>query len=886
LNIGPVSSSEIGAHQGASKVPTRKHLLVLLDGLGASTKGVARLAILVGLELDGELGQVSNHVLDLGVGLGAGLAAKVVKGRDDGQEVVDHSDDDSDTNGVGPDDNDGDDVDVAVVGELAGVLGVALLEVTTGQPAPDTEAGSQDIDNEDGNNQLPRGPGLSTTGHEDEPVLSQSNLKEEDRLGRTPVLDDTAVAQEHSTTDDPGGGSEQNTENNGDHPDLGQLPLDGASLEVSVVVSDGNGGKIGEQSDEDNQIGTNGLVNDDHGGNKVDLKVKTQRNTVLNVGLHALENLAGKLDSIDDGGETGGEEDNIGGSLGSLGGTLDSDTTVSLLQGRSVVDTVTSHSGQVTTLLEHLDDLVLVLGEDLSETVSLLNEVVLGGTSETTVDQTLRVVNLGTKGKHLAGLLGDGDGVTSKHLDGQTENLSLSDGVGSVVTRGVEHGVHAQKLPGLTLLLDGDTEGTETTASELSSLVTVELGLLLGALRHVEDGLGGTLGTDVADTIAGTDGGDALGDGVEGSVLLGDPVARENLTGLGVAAQSKDGDLVDGVEVLDVVGRGDSGNGHHPVDINTLGDVGLTDGQLVGSESTGLVRAENVDTSEGLNGGELLDDSLLLGEVGSTDSEGGGGDNGQTDGDTDNEQNQGVVEQVVVGGLGGSNLQVTEETTNPGCEDPEHDENEKGGTDVVHDSLEVTLVLGALDESSGATNERLAGGSSDNSVGLAALATGGVVASVGHVLVDSERFTSDGGLVTSNERNTLVGLAVVILVVIVGLLLEGVIVDIGEVLLVGLVHLGLLVVTDQADISRDNSTLLNDDNVTSNELTSKDLLLLAVADNNSTHSNITLERSHDISGLLLLVPTDQGVKSQDTTDDTEINPVTKTSSEQNSELHN
>jgi H+-transporting ATPase len=33
---------------------------------------------------------------------------------------------------------------------------------------------------------------------------------------------------------------------------------------------------------------------------------------------------------------------------------------------------ITSHGSQVTTLLEHLDDLVLVLGEDLSETISLL----------------------------------------------------------------------------------------------------------------------------------------------------------------------------------------------------------------------------------------------------------------------------------------------------------------------------------------------------------------------------------------------------------------------------------------------------------------------------------------------------------------------------------
>jgi hypothetical protein len=243
------------------------------------------------------------------------------------------------------------------------------------------------------------------------------------------------------------------------------------------------------------------------------------------------------------------------------------------------------------------------------------------------------------------------------------------------------------------------------------------------------------------------------------------------------------------------------------------------------------------------------------------------------------------VEQVVVGILGGSDLEVTEETTNPSSENPEHDENEQGSTDVVHDGLEVTRVLGTLNKSSGTTNERVTGSSSDNTVGLATLATGGVVTGVGHVLVDGERLTSDGGLITSNERNTLVNLTLIIVIITV-LLLESVVGGVGEVLLVGLEHLGLGVVTDQTDIGRDNGTLLDDNNITSNELTGEDLLLLTVADNDSTHSNITLERSHDIGSLLLLVPTDESVEQKNTTDNTEIDPVTETGSEEDSEFHN
>jgi len=70
----------------------------------------------------------------------------------------------------------------------------------------------------------------------------------------------------------------------------------------------------------------------------------------------------------------------------------------------------------VTTLLQHLDDLVLVFGEDFGKTVGALDKVVLGGTGKTAVDELGRVVDLGSESKHLAGLLGDGNSVTTVNL--------------------------------------------------------------------------------------------------------------------------------------------------------------------------------------------------------------------------------------------------------------------------------------------------------------------------------------------------------------------------------------------------------------------------------------------------------------------------------------
>ena len=60
----------------------------------------------------------------------------------------------------------------------------------------------------------------------------------------------------------------------------------------------------------------------------------------------------------------------------SIGGTLDGNTTVGPLERGRVVNTVTSHSRKMAALLEHLDDLVLVLGRDFREPVGALDEVV------------------------------------------------------------------------------------------------------------------------------------------------------------------------------------------------------------------------------------------------------------------------------------------------------------------------------------------------------------------------------------------------------------------------------------------------------------------------------------------------------------------------------
>jgi len=254
-------------------------------------------SVLINLVRNGDLVQVGKDVLHLGISVGALVASQVVEPGPLVEEIVDNRADDNDTDGVSPDDDGSDDAGVAVVGEeLVVIKRISWLSCSTSQPAEDTEEGCENIDTEDGADELPGWPCVSTTSDEDEPIFSQGNFKEENALDSTEVVNDTSVGKEHGTADDPGAESEHYTQNNGDDPDLGQLPLDGALFEVSIIVSYGNGGQISEQGKEDNKIGSDGLADDNHGGDQVDFQVETQSDTVLDISLHTLENLAGDLD--------------------------------------------------------------------------------------------------------------------------------------------------------------------------------------------------------------------------------------------------------------------------------------------------------------------------------------------------------------------------------------------------------------------------------------------------------------------------------------------------------------------------------------------------------------------------------------------------------------
>ncbi|PMB73754.1 hypothetical protein BM221_001179 [Beauveria bassiana] len=707
--------------------------------------------------------------------------------------------------------------------------GLAVLE-----PSKDTEESGNDIDNQNGARQLPRGNGRPErsvgTGDEDEPVLSEGDFEEENLINVTEVLDDTTVAVvgKHSGEGNPGTDSQDNTKENGHAPELGQVPLDGGLGEGGVVVGNGKSGNIGENSNEDDKLNVQGLGD-----------------TVDNVGVHAVENLAGSLEGINDGTETGGKEDNIGGGSGSIRGTLDGDTSIGLLQRGGIVDTVTSHGNEVTTLLENLDDRVLVLGEDLGETISSLDEIVdlrARHVTTTTETKTLGVVDVGTETELAGSFTSDTDGVTSKHLDGETETLGLIDSAGGIVTRGVRAGHDSEDFPSTLTTLASNTKRTETTGSKFSDTVLVSLVNLLGDGVVLLDGLEnekrGTLDTDDALTLRRLNNSlDLLGDGIEG-VEIENLVLGEDRLGAGVELEGLEESLVNGVNTLLLAGSSQAGSEHQVIGVNALDGEGLSERELVLGQGTGLVRAENLDTSKRLNGRKLLDNGLLLGEVGSTDGHGGGDDSGKTDGDTNNGNGEGEAKNHdnVVGAVEGRN---------PDDEKSQNNENQQNRTNAVENLGKVTSATSGLgNEGSGATDEGVVTSGGDDDESLTTLDGGRSVAVVALVLVNSKGLTSDGGLINLEES----------------------------------------IFGDNATVGGDNGTFLNLEDVTGNDFGGLNLLEGTVTENDSLESKGLLEFLDNGTSLEFLNETDSSVEQQKGANDTEIDPVLKTSSENSGSL--
>jgi hypothetical protein len=111
--------------------------ILFTSGLGAQDP--FGLAVNVGLVLDGNAAEVAEDVLHLGVGVAASSTAKVVNPFHADQDIINQRNDNGNTDGVAPDDDDRNDGSlgaVVVAGEgIDGINKSELIILATGEPA-------------------------------------------------------------------------------------------------------------------------------------------------------------------------------------------------------------------------------------------------------------------------------------------------------------------------------------------------------------------------------------------------------------------------------------------------------------------------------------------------------------------------------------------------------------------------------------------------------------------------------------------------------------------------------------------------------------------------------------------------------------------------------
>lgn len=362
---------------------------------------------------------------------------------------------------------------------------------------------------------------------------------------------------------------------------------------------------------------------------------------------------------MNDGGETGFRQDDISGTAGSVSRTFDSNTDVGTGKSGSIVRTITSHGAQMTEALETLDNLVFVFGEDTSETVCIQDHLVersVLSTGSRSVLKNLRGVHVVAETKTTAGFLCDGELITSDHLDLDTESHSIVDGLLGILTRGIENGKETNEFEAVTLtlwivtvdFLECDSESTKTTLSVLLD-IGLEAGLdfvCLVARAKFDNDTGHTLGNPLE-----------LSRGLLAVCDLGTFVDRVEWlevekfdTGTG-ASRITDGvnnALIDGILVL---GTGSIGGKEDNIlcrEGAVSADGVTVNGELVGGKGTRLVGAKNGDGSQFLDGGNTSNNSLVFGELLSTDGESDGQNSGHGNWNTTDQEDEDVVKTAAV----------------------------------------------------------------------------------------------------------------------------------------------------------------------------------------------------------------------------------------------
>lgn len=612
-------------------------------------------------------------------------------------------------------------------------------------------------------------PGESVgSSDKDERLRDDGNLKVNDHVALRVIavlangVDVESVLEElgavHDGEQSNGGGGEVQTVADTVRKDLGKIPRVGSGRWQDSVDGQCHDSTVVEQSNDQDHEGREVEFPDEGHKRETDDNTDGDGTSVDGVVPHTLENDTRTVNGVDDGRKTRLGQDNVGSTTSGIGSTFDGNTDVGSGESGSIVGTVTSHGAQVTETLNTLDNLELVLGENTSKSVGVhdhLIEVSVLAAGDGTVLENLGGVHVVTETETSTSFLGDSELITSDHLDLDTEGHGIVDGLLGVGTGRVENGQETNKLETVTLrillrtqdILVGDSQGSETTEGELLDIgleLVLHLRRLVSGAQFDDDTshtLGGTL--DLA-SISVVSVGDlsSLVDGVEWLEVK----ELNTLTSHGWVGQGTDDTAVDGILVLGSGSVGSKETDALDVPGGVAFDVLLVDGELVGGQCTGLVGTQDGDTSKFLDGSDTGNDSLVLGELLSTDSEGDGQHGRHGDGNTTDQKHKDVVKTTSVGVLEGR-VKNNDLENDEGTDRAETEETDSG-----QNHLQVTgLVVVLTDEGSGTTEEGVGTGGDDDTLSLTLFTGGTRKALVTDLLAGGQRFAGKSSLVHADE---------------------------------------------------------------------------------------------------------------------------------------
>jgi hypothetical protein len=184
---------------------------------------------------------------------------------------------------------------------------------------------------------------------------------------------------------------------------------------------------------------------------------------------HALENSTRGHNTVNNRRQSRGEKNNVCSRASGIGTTLNSNTNVGLLQGRSIIDTISRHTDKHSTILEQLYDTVLVLWNDLRETIGLDDTIRQHIFRDRRVNKLVGVENGTVHAKTMGNLFCNNELISSDHFDVDAKLFTPGNGLARVGPGRVEKRNHSNKLKLSHFWINraGDTEGSESTAGKV-----------------------------------------------------------------------------------------------------------------------------------------------------------------------------------------------------------------------------------------------------------------------------------------------------------------------------------------------------------------------------------------------------------------------------------